>query len=482
MNSSDSTLATRNNSPLGNAEAAVKSHSAGLRRELGLIDLILAQILLVIVPDFFGTAVKAGPSHVVLWLSAMLLFFIPLALIVAHLNRLMPLEGGLYEWARLAFNDQIGFLVAWNLWLFIMLYVAVIGLVTSTFLAYAVPSLAWMADNKWAVLVASVVLIAAQMVLAGIGFGVGKWFNNAGSIAVLITVGVLVALPLANLRHGSMSAFHPLRLVAPPLTVFTLSVFSKMTFGALSGFEYVAIFAGESRNPVRNIGRSILITAPVIALIYIFATSAILAYVSPDAVDVIGPIPQTLRLGFGNLGAVIVPVAIFLLLANYLSTFSLYFSGSARLPMAAGWDNLLPSWFSRLHARYKTPVNSILFLGGATLAASIAALIGVGEQEAYELLLTWGFTFYGVAYLALFAIPLLAPKASGIRPRFTLRVAAVSGFLVTFLFVILSIFPIIRVEDQSRYSLKIAGVVLGANFLGWIIYRAGQRKNLPVIP
>jgi len=54
-----------------------------------------------------------------------------------------------------------------------------------------------------------------------------------------------------------------------------------MTFGALSGFEYVAIFAGESRNPARNIGRSILITAPVIALIYIFTSSAILAYVSP---------------------------------------------------------------------------------------------------------------------------------------------------------------------------------------------------------
>ena len=175
------------------------------------------------------------------------------------------------------------------------------------------------------------------------------------------------------------------------------------------------------------------ITAPVIALIYIFATSAILAYVSPDSVDVVGPIPQALRLGFGDLGAVIVPVAIFLLLANYLSTFSLYFSGSARLPMAAGWDHLLPAWFSRLHARYKTPVNSILFLGGATLAASIAALIGVGEQEAFELLLTWGFTFYGVAYLALFAIPLFAPKASGIRPRLALRVAAASGFLVTLL-------------------------------------------------
>ena len=463
------------NSPL-NPE---QSHSTALRRELNLFDLILAQILLVIVPDFFGTAVKAGPSHVVLWLSAMLLFFIPLALIVAHLNRLMPLEGGLYEWARLAFNDQIGFLVAWNLWLFIMLYVAVIGLVTTTFFAYAVPSLAWMADNKWAVLAASIVLIALQMLLAGIGFGVGKWFNNAGSIAVLITVGVLVALPLLNSRHA---AFHPLRLVAPPLTIFTLSVFSKMTFGALSGFEYVAIFAGESRNPARNIGRSILITAPLIALIYIFTTSAILAYVSPDNVDVIGPIPQALRLGFGHFGAVIVPVAIFLLLANYLSTFSLYFSGSSRLPMAAGWDHLLPAWFSRLHARYKTPVNSILFLGGATLAASVAALIGVGEQEAYELLLTWGFTFYGVAYLALFAIPLLAPKASGIRPGLALRVGAASGFLVTLLFVALSIFPIIDVASSWRYSLKIAVVVLGANVLGWMIYRAGQRKrNITVL-
>ena len=120
------------NPALQSAEAEVQAHGAVLRRELGIFDLVLAQILLVIVPDFFGTAVKAGSAHVVLWLLAILVFFIPLALVVAHLNRLMPLEGGLYEWARLAFNDQVGFLVAWNLWLFIVLYVAIIGLVATT--------------------------------------------------------------------------------------------------------------------------------------------------------------------------------------------------------------------------------------------------------------------------------------------------------------------------------------------------------------
>ena len=105
------------NPALLKAEAEVQSRSSALRRELGIADLVFAQILIIIVPEFFGTAVKAGNAHVVLWLLAIVLFFIPHAYVVAHLNRLMPLEGGLYEWARLAFGDRTGFLTAWNLWL-----------------------------------------------------------------------------------------------------------------------------------------------------------------------------------------------------------------------------------------------------------------------------------------------------------------------------------------------------------------------------
>jgi amino acid transporter len=496
-------MASAENSSLKTAEAEVQAHSAELHKELGLFDLVMAQVLLVIVLDFFGTAAKAGSAHVVFWLVAFVLFFIPLAMVVAHLNRLMPLEGGLYEWARLAFNDQVGFLVAWNLWLFVMLYVAVIGLVTTTFVAYALgPAAAWIASSRWLILAVSFALILAMMLLSALGLRVGKWLGNAGSIATLITLAVLIATPLLDRWRGTLAEYHPLRLVMPPLTIFSLSVFAKMMFGALSGFEYVAIFAGECRNPARNLTRSVLITAPFIALIYIFATSSILAFVSPEAVDVVGPIPQALRLGLRGLGigvphvgvphvspllrdmgssaglaGLIVPLVIVLLFMNYPTSFSVYFSASARLPMVAGWDHLLPAWFTRLHVKYKTPVNSILFLGAITLAGSAAALIGVGPQEAYELLLTWAFTFYAIAYLALFAIPFLSPKNRGLRPRLWLRIAAVSGFLMTLLYVVLSIFPIIDVESSWGYSLKIAGVVLGANLLGWMIYRAGRRKN-----
>ena len=465
---------------LRTARAEVHAHSAELRKELGLFDLVMAQVLLVIVLDFFGTAAKAGSAHVVFWLIAFVSFFIPLAMVVAHLNRLMPLEGGLYEWARLAFGDQVGFLVAWNLWLFVMLYVAVIGLVTTTFVAYALgPAATWIAASRWLILAVSFALILAMMWMAALGLRLGKWLSNAGSTATLITLAILIATPLLNRWRGTLAEYHPLRLAMPPLTFFSLSVFAKMMFGALSGFEYVAIFAGECRNPARNLTRSVLITAPFIALIYIFATSSILAFVSPEAVDVVGPIPQALRLGSSAFGfaGFIVPLAIALLFVNYPTSFSVYFSASARLPMVAGWDHLLPEWFTRLHAKYKTPVNSILFLGAVTMAGSVVALVGAGPQEAYELLLTWAFTFYAIAYLALFAIPFLSPKDRGLRPGLWLRLAAISGFLMTLLYVVLSIFPIVDVESSWGYSVKIATVVLGANLLGWAIYRAGRRKT-----
>ena len=142
--------------------------------------------------------------------------------------------------------------------------------------------------------------------------------------------------------------------------------------------------------------------------------------------------------------------------------------------VVAGWDHLLPVWFTRLHAKYRTPVNSILFLGGIAIATSIVVLAGVGDQEAFELLQIWGFTFYGLAYLALFAIPLLAQKERGTRPGLWLRIAAASGFFVTLLFVLLSIFPIISVKSESAYAIKTAAVLIGANALGLLFYRLGS--------
>ncbi len=467
------------NPSLLQAEAEVKVHSSALRKELGLWDIVLAQLLIIIVADYMGTAVKAGSSHVVFWILAIATFFVPQALVVMHLNRRLPIEGGLYEWARLAFGDRVGFIVAWNLWLYALIYVGIGGLLTVSFLPYVIPAAAWITASKATTIAACVMMIAVTMAVAGLGLGIGKWINNVGAAVFLITIAALIVIPFVNVWRGTLYEYHPLRLVAPPLTLFSLSVFTKMMFGALTGFEYVAVFAGECRDPERHLPRSVWLAAPIVALIYILATSAILAFVPPSAEDVVAPIPQALSRGFHALGGdtIVMPLAVLFLLIYYLATFCAFFTASTRLPMVAGWDHLLPEWFSRLHPRYKTPVNSVLFLGAATLVVAIASLIGAGHEESFELLLTWSFTFYGIAYLALFAIPVLARKERGLRASLGVRVAAISGFLVTLLFVVLSVFPIISVGSAGRYSLKIAGVVLGANVLGYIIYRANPRER-----
>ncbi|HEY3257862.1 MAG TPA: hypothetical protein VGJ64_03330, partial [Gemmatimonadaceae bacterium] len=98
-------------------EARVEAHSAELRKELGVSDLVLTQILFIVGLAWIGVAGKLGPSHVVFWLLAIALFYLPSAAVVIYLNRLMPLEGGLYQWAKIGFNEAVGFMLAWNLWL-----------------------------------------------------------------------------------------------------------------------------------------------------------------------------------------------------------------------------------------------------------------------------------------------------------------------------------------------------------------------------
>ncbi len=139
-----------------------------------------------------------------------------------------------------------------------------------------------------------------------------------------------------------------------------------------------------------------------------------------------------------------------MLVGRSIAVVSIYFTGNTRLPMVAGWDNLLPGWFSRLHRRYKTPVNSILFVGIVTLLFAIVSQLGVGAQEAFQLIDNAAGIFYGIAYLALFAIPICGLRALPVRASLWLRIAATIGFLVTLLYIVLTIVPIVQVESRHR--------------------------------
>src|SRR6476469_10909586 len=128
---------------------SVSAHSTSLRKDLGLLDLTLTQILFVVGLPWVGVAAKQGPAHVVFWLLAIVFFYLPSAAVVIHLNRAMPLEGGLYQWAKLGFSELTGFLVAWNLWIYVIVNSSELGLQVTTYLSYALgPDARWMSGHK----------------------------------------------------------------------------------------------------------------------------------------------------------------------------------------------------------------------------------------------------------------------------------------------------------------------------------------------
>ena len=178
----------------------------------------------------------------------------------------------------------------------------------------------------------------------------------------------------------------------------------------------------------------------------------------------------------GAWGAIAAPVAIAAMLCIRVAQASVMFAGNTRLPMVAGWDGLLPEWFTRMHPRYRTPVNSILFVGAATFAFSLAGLIGVGKQEAFQLLWNASAIFYALTYLVMFAIPIVGLKGAEERPPLWLRAAAVSGFLMTLLFIVLSILPIIQVSSRLVFAMKITGLVIATNLIGLAIFTRARRR------
>jgi len=95
---------------------------------------------------------------------------------------------------------------------------------------------------------------------------VGKWVHNLGGVMMIVIFIALVALPILNWSRGAITEYKPFAVAAPALSLFSLNILGKLGFGALGGFEYVAILAGECRDPVRTINRSVIIAAPIFLL------------------------------------------------------------------------------------------------------------------------------------------------------------------------------------------------------------------------
>lgn len=141
-----------------------------------------------------------------------------------------------------------------------------------------------------------------------------------------------------------------------------------LAFYAFIGFESIVMTAGETKNPRRTIPLAMLKTVLVITLLY-FLIMLVYVLVLPNELDAGLTLADVARRMVGPAGAVVLGLtAVFSIGGNLTAS---VLSGS-RLTLSMAEQGLLPQWFGRIHDKYHSPANSIVFLGGISLAVALS--------------------------------------------------------------------------------------------------------------
>ena len=98
---------------------------------------------------------------------------------------------------------------------------------------------------------------------------------------------------------------------------------------------------------------------------------------------------------------------------------------------------------------------------------------------------TWAFLrevpvldfLFGREWTPLFAVPLFGLRRAQIAPPWWVKVCAVSGLLMTALYVGLSVLPIIPVGSRTVFAMKIIGLIVVTNAIGLGLYVARGRRT-----
>jgi amino acid transporter len=437
-----------------------------LHRALGVRDIVLINIAAILGVRWLSTAAQMGPSSLVLWMLAVLIFFIPSALAVTELSSRQPGEGGIYLWSKTAFGEFHGFVSGWSYWVNNVFYFpSLLLFLAGAFLFIGGERWLSLGDSAWYNTVFSLLLIWLVIGVNIIGVERAKWIASVGALAA-ITVFIVLAVTgtWAWTVHGSATHLSAASLIPDAGNFTTLTFFATMTF-AFAGMELAPAMAGEIREPQRTIPRAIIISGIIIAFIYIAGTSLVMVAVPEGQVNVITGIPQAFaaigeRISLPWLGA----LGGLLLVIASTGGLGAWVTGVARIPYVIGIDRYLPAALGSTHPRYGTPHISLITQGVVVSLIIMAMSAGSTIQEAYIILLDLSIILYLIPFLYMFAaLPVLRRRANGDNDGVTLVPLGNAGpwlfgglgFGATMLSIILAFIPPAGTSNPELFVLKI---------------------------
>ena len=331
---------------------------------------------------------NAGPLGTAIAMAAGALIMVVIALNYSYMINRYPVAGGEFTFTNASFGPTCGFMCAWFLGLS---YLAVVPM-NATALALIGRNL-FPRLTQWGYLysVEGYSIYAGEILLALFALVLFAVLSIRGisvagklqTVLALSLVGCVFLLAIAALFSPGASVSHLTPSFAvdadgKPMLGGILAVVAVAPW-AFVGFDSIPQ-ASEEFNFSHKKSLVIMILSILFGGALYIILNTITAAVLPDGytgwIPYIAdcakdPLPESLagftalptfnaaRLILGKPGLVILGIALF---CAVLSGIIGFYMATSRLLYSMAKDHVLPGWFGRLHSRYKTPMNAIIFI------------------------------------------------------------------------------------------------------------------------
>jgi len=293
-----------------------------------------------------------------------------LAGVFAYLSRRHPVAGGPYAYARIAFGDLTGFIMAWSYWISVWCAVAAIAVAFAGSMAAIFPALAAPAHEAACALI--VLWLGTAFNIAGV--------RTAGIAQLVITIlkllplFVVIVVGASKLDAQSFTPFNPSGQGWLSVTTVT----AALALWALQGMECATIPAEHVDDAEKTIPLATLLGVGLAAAVTIAACTVVLGLVPLDRLAMsTAPFADAASRLWGQGAGTAMAVA---MAVSCLGALNGWILVQGQVPYAAACDGLFPAYFARVDAngtpRIGLVVGSVLatLLVLANFAGSLVAV------------------------------------------------------------------------------------------------------------
>jgi amino acid transporter len=382
--------------------ALAVSEKSKLIKSLRRLDMIGFTVCAFVGLDTLGLVAQNGPQGF-LWLFVLAIVFVaPYMLVMAEVGSAFTMEGGPYEWVKLAFGRLHGGIAAILYWVTNPLWVG--------------GSLAFIATDSWRANVFGIghgnfADYAFKFIFIWISIGVaivslkhGKWIPNLGAIMRVIVLGFFsFTVIIYGFKHGV--AGFSLGDMTPTRAVF-FGLVPVLLFNYV-GFELQNAAAEEMDDPQRDVPISVLRSGIIGVLLYIIPIFGIILVLPAKAITGIGGFIDAVTTVFSVYGGAAHALLIFMTICfvgTLVTSGAVWMIGSDRIQAVAAFDGAFFPWFGIFNRRFGTPVRVNVMSGivSTIFCFSAIAFFDSGANSTFAIVLTIAISTTLMSYLWIF--------------------------------------------------------------------------------